>query len=73
MGLFESLLTRNVESTIENMSKLQKSSISHEVMTSINNDIQTYIQGVSQIKALEEKIVETKEEPETSKSPKQKK
>ena len=42
-------------------------------MTSINNDIQTYIQGVSQIKALEEKIVETKEEPETSKSPKQKK
>lgn len=73
MGLFESLLTRNVESTIENMSKLQKSTISHEVMTSINNDIQTYIQGVSQIKALEEKIGETKEEQETSKAPKQKK
>jgi len=73
MGLFQSLLARNVESTIENMNKLQQTSISHELMTSINNEINTYIQGVSQIKALEEKISESKEEQLETKAPKQKK
>ena len=71
MGLFQSLLTRNVESTIENMNRLEKTSIPHELMLSINNDISTYIQGVSQIKAIEEKLESSKEEKE--KEPKQKK
>ena len=56
ISLFESLLTRNTEGAIENMDKIQASSISPELITSIKNDINTYIQGVSQIKLLEDKI-----------------
>lgn len=56
MGLFQSLLTRNVDSAIENMDRLQQSSIPEELLTSINNDINTYMQGVTRIQALETKI-----------------
>lgn len=73
MKLFQSLLSRNVEGTIENMNRLEQASIPQEVMTSINNDINTYIQGVSQIKFIEERIGSSKEEQTELKAPKQKK
>jgi len=71
IGLFQSLLTRNVESTIESMEKLESSNIPEEVFISINNDINTYLQGVNQIKTLQEKIevpeIQTSEEKVLSK------
>ncbi len=66
IGLFSSLLNRNIDSAIENMDKIQRSTVSPELIASINNDINTYIQGVSQIKLLESKI-EGQEEPTTKK------
>lgn len=66
MGLFQSLLTRDVNSAVQNMDKLQKASVPEELMISITNDINTYIQGVSQIKALEEKM-DSIENPQESK------
>ena len=56
MGLFQSLLTRDVDGTIKNMKELQKRIIPEELATTINDDITTYMQGVKQIKLLEEKI-----------------
>ena len=56
MGLFQALLTRNVDTAMENVSKLQKACIPEEVVTAINKDINTYLQGITQIKSLESKI-----------------
>jgi len=61
MGLFQALLTRNVDSAIENMNKLQNSCIPETVVNAINQDISTYLQGITQIKTLEEKIGKTEE------------
>lgn len=56
INLFQALLTRNVDTAIENMNKLQKTCIPEEVVISINQDINTYLQGITQVKALEGKI-----------------
>ena len=61
MGLFQALLTRNVDGAMESVEKLQHSNIPEELMTSINNDINTYMQGISQIRLIETKM-ETQEE-----------
>lgn len=65
MDLFQSLLTRDVESTIQNMEKLQKRVIPDELAATLTNDVNTYIQGVNQIKALEEKIGNVEEKTAT--------
>ena len=56
VGLFHALLTRNIDTAMENVSKLQKACIPEEVVTAINKDINTYLQGITQIKSLESKI-----------------
>ena len=59
MGLFQSLLTRNVDNAIENMDKLQRTCIPDDVALSINQDINTYMQGINQIRLIEGKLNET--------------
>ena len=56
MSLFQALLTRNVDTAIENMDKLQKTCIPDDVAVSINQDINTYMQGINQIRLIEGKI-----------------
>ena len=56
MSLFQALLTRNVDTAIENMDKLQKTCIPDDIATSINQDINTYMQGINQIRLIEGKI-----------------
>ena len=56
MGLFQALLTRNVDSAMENVERLQQLNIPEELMTSINNDINTYMQGVTQVRLIETKM-----------------
>ena len=61
MGLFQALLTRNVDGAMESVERLQGSNIPEELMQSINNDINTYMQGVNQMKLLETKMEDTEE------------
>lgn len=56
MGLFESLLTRNVDGTLESMKEITQSSIPQEFLTTINKDVQLYINGINQVKSIEKKI-----------------
>jgi len=56
IGLFQALLTRNIDDAIDNMNRLQRTSIPQELITSINNDVNTHIQGIAQVKTLESKI-----------------
>ena len=59
MRLFQALLTRNVDMAMENVSKLQKGCIQEDMVTAINKDINTYLQGINQVKVLEGKIEES--------------
>lgn len=46
MQLFQSLLDRNVDSAVENMEQLRRTSLSADVFESLNRDIQVYLQGL---------------------------
>lgn len=56
IGLFQSLLSRNVTGAVENMEKLKQSSLSADTFALLNKDIEVYLQGLNQASQLEGKV-----------------
>lgn len=56
IGLFQSLLSRNVAGAVENMEKLKSSSISADTFALLNKDIEVYLQGLNQAAKLEGRV-----------------
>lgn len=56
IGLFQSLLSRNVEGAVENMEKLKQSSLSADTFALLNRDIEVYLQGLNQATQLEGRV-----------------
>ncbi len=56
MHLFQSLLDRNVDSAVENMEQLRRSSLSADIFAALNKDIEVYLQGLNQASHIEERI-----------------
>ncbi|MCI9233197.1 MAG: hypothetical protein HFH08_01210 [Bacilli bacterium] len=56
IGLFQSLLSRNVAGAVENMEKLKQSSLSADTFALLNRDIEVYLKGLNQVAQLEGKV-----------------
>lgn len=56
IGLFQSLLTRNVDSAVENIEKLKQSSLPESLLTALNHDIEVYLKGLNQTAVVEQRI-----------------
>lgn len=56
IGLFQSLLSRNVAGAVENMEKLKQSSLSADTFALLNRDIEVYLQGLNQATQLEGRV-----------------
>lgn len=56
IGLFQSLLSRNVAGAVENMERLKQSSLSADTFALLNKDIEIYLQGLNQAAQLEGKV-----------------
>ena len=56
IGLFQSLLSRNVTGAVEYMEKLKQSSLSADTFALLNKDIEVYLQGLNQASQLEGKV-----------------
>lgn len=53
VGLFEAILSRNIEGTVENIQKLKQSTLSEETYRLINRDIKTYLENLSGLGKIE--------------------
>lgn len=54
--LLQSLLDRNVEGATQNIEQLRSSNISSDIFESLNKDIEIYLQGLNQVRHIEEEI-----------------
>lgn len=56
IGLFQSLLSRNVAGAVENMEKLKGANLSADTFALLNRDIEVYLQGLNQAAQLEGRV-----------------
>ncbi len=56
IGLFQSLLSRNVAGAVENMEKLKGANLSADTFALLNRDIEVYLQGLNQATQLEGRV-----------------
>lgn len=56
IGLLQSLLTRNVDTAVQNMEQLKQASLPEEVFASLNKDIRVYLEGINQASTMISKV-----------------
>lgn len=56
IGLFQSLLERNVVSAVENIEQLKKIDLPQDIFVALNKDIEGYLKNLNQADSIEEEI-----------------